>query len=374
MERRRFAQNTYPTDTRYFLNGAAVWTILPQQLSWTVEDLATESRISLTAPDTPANRVNANSLSTGPELILRVNPANMPVIGARYGRYDIDGPGANRRYTGYARWLYQLSEGEKISLNYEAMRVDFTPPVPSPNFLRQDQFLRYERVSPVGTLTLDGGTTHIQPYGGEDTTGGLARVAATYALTSESAVRVLLADQISDSATDLIRSVTAATSTTMPTTPQETAAAVPFAGSTVALGAVYHTQRGELTYLALSRGIGYTLQGYARRVDYINSNPNSDYRETGLKLTLTWTQADEMRIYSYMDYLKRTFPGPDERDTERNSALGATYRLTSDVFVTVEGGLIQRDSNIFPPVGFLDRRVMLLLGYSTGPLFAPIRR
>jgi len=105
VERRHFIRNTYQNDTAYFLNGAAVWTIAPQQLSWTVEDFAGESVVNLTAPDTPANRTRTNSLSTGPEFTFRVDPTSMPVIGARYGRYDIQGPGGNQRYTGYARWL-----------------------------------------------------------------------------------------------------------------------------------------------------------------------------------------------------------------------------------------------------------------------------
>ncbi len=34
VEKRDFVRNTYQNDTAYFLNGAAVWTIVPQQLSW----------------------------------------------------------------------------------------------------------------------------------------------------------------------------------------------------------------------------------------------------------------------------------------------------------------------------------------------------
>src|SRR5258708_1648126 len=210
VERRNFVRNTFRDDTGYFLNGAAVWTIAPQQLSWTVEDLATESLLDLTAPDTPANRTKTNSLSTGPEFTFRINPANIPMIGIRYGRYDLQGPGDNQRYTGYGRWLHQLSEPEKVSLNYEATRVDFAPPTLFPNFLRQDQFLRYERLSPLNSLILEGGTTHIQRDGGDQLNGRFARVAVLRALTSDSAVRLNLTDQISDAATDHIRGVASA--------------------------------------------------------------------------------------------------------------------------------------------------------------------
>jgi hypothetical protein len=371
VERRTFLRNTYQGNTLYFANGAAVWTIAPQQVSWTVEDVATQSLLSLTAPDTPANRVNTNALSTGPEFTFRVNPTNMPVIGARYARYDIQGPGDNQRYMGYARWLYRLSEPENLSLNYEVWRVDFTPPALYPNFLRREQFLRYERLSPPNSLIVEGGTTHIQRYGGEETNGRLARVTALRTLTSESALRLVLSDQISDSATDLLRSVTSATSTAVSGTPVAIATAAPLTGSTLTTGDVYRSQNGELTYVAQSGRTGYTLQGYARRVDY--TTLDQDYHETGGRLTLTWMQSGAVRIYANADYVKRTIPSLDERDTNRTSTLGVTYRLTPSLFVSAEGGRIERESNV-PLQSFLDRRVLLLLGYSTGPLYALSRR
>ncbi len=371
VEKRDFVRNTYQNDTAYFLNGVAVWAIAPQQLSWTVEDFATESLLNLTAPDTPANRTRANSLSTGPEFTFRVNPTNVPVIGARYGRYDVQGPGDNRRYMGYARWLHQLSEPEKLSLNYEATRVDFTPPALYPNFLRHDQFLRYERLSPPDSLIVEGGTTRVQRYGGEETHGRLARVAVLHALSSESAVRLVLADQISDSATDLIRGVTSVTSPTTIATPSEAAAAAPVTGSNVTTGDVYRSQRGEVTYIAQSGRTGYTLQGYARRVDY--ATLDQDYREAGGGLALTWNQTDAVRIYASANYLKRIFPSLDERDTDRTGILGTNYRLTRSLAASVEVRLMERESNV-PLASFLDRRVMLLLGYSTGPQYGAASR
>jgi hypothetical protein len=387
VERRDFARNTYQSDTAYFLNGAAVWTIAPQRLSWTVEDVATESLLSLAAPDTPANRTKTNSLSTGPEFTFWVNPTNMPAVGARYGRYDVEGTGDNQRYTGYARWVYRLSEPEKLSLNYEATRVDVKPPAPFPDSLRHEQFLHYEMLSPLNSLIVEGGTTHIQRYGGDQTNGRLARLAALHALTSEAAVRLNVSDQISDAATDLIRGVVSATSTLTPVTPTDSAAAVPLTGSNVVTGDVYRSRRGELIYIAQGRRIGYSVLGYARRVDYVKTVDQS-YRETGGNVSLTWTQTDAVRVYAYADYLKRTFPslarttpdpilGPnfEERDTYRTAALGVTYGLTPNLSISAEGKRLERDSNIdVPPQSYVDNRFMLLLGYSTGPRYSAISR
>jgi hypothetical protein len=386
VERRNYVRNTYKDDTIYFLHGLAVWAIVPQQLSWTVEDVATEGLLSLTVPDTPTNRVNTNSLSTGPQLTFRANPTNTPILGARYGRYDIEGPGDNQRYSGYAGWSSKFSELDTLSLNYVATRVNFKPPSLYTDFLRQDQFLRYERVSLPNSLVVEGrvsppppnslivevGTTRIQRNGGQETRGRLARVAALYALSSGSAVRLLLSDQISDSATDLIRGLPYAANTAMmPVIPAEAVAAVPLGGSNVATTDIYRSQRGELTYVMRSGHIEFSLQGYTRRVDYVTLD--QDYSEAGGGLTLTWIQSRTLRIYAAANYAKRTFPSLDERDTDRSSYLGVIYRLTPSLFVSAEGQRIERESNV-PLQNFLDTRVLLLLGYSTGSLYTPSRR
>src|SRR5439155_8913160 len=176
---------------------------------------------------------------------------------------------------------------------------------------------------------------------------------------------------ISDTATDLIRGVARVTSTMTPATPFESAAAVPLTGSNVATGDVYRSQRGELIYVAQGRRIEYGLQAYTRRVDFVTLD--EDYREAGGSLALTWIQTGSVRIYAYANYLKRTFPSLDERDTERTGTLGTTYRFTRTLSASVEGRLMERESNI-PLQSFLDRRVMLLLGYSTGPQYIATSR
>lgn len=373
VERRHYLRGTFQDDTRYFANGAALWTISPQQLSWAVEDVAADALLNPTAQDTPTNRTKTNFLSTGPEFTFRVNPADMPVLGARYGRYDIEGPGDNQRYSGYARWVHKLSELEKLSFNYETMRVDFAPPTSYPNFLRQDEYLRYERISALDGISVDGGVARTRLYGGESTTGRLVRVTASHTLNSESAIKLLLSDQISDSATDLIRNAVSATATGVPTAPVQPG------GPAVTTGDTYRSQGRELTYLYQNQGIAYTLLGFLRHVHYLNPTQitSQDRREAGGRFTLTWTQSGAMRVYAYTDFMKRTFPGLDERDIDRNSALGASYLLTPRVSFTSEIGRLARNStgnSTATSLGFVDTRAMLFLGYSTGPLYSTLPR
>jgi hypothetical protein len=82
-----------------------------------------------------------------------------------------------------------------------------------------------------------------------------------------------------------------------------------------------------------------------------------------------------MQFYALAAYTKRTFSPVDptspligRQDTDRGYSMGVTYRLNRNVTVTMEGGRIERKSTV-PLSSFVDNRVMLLLGYSSGALY-----
>jgi len=158
VEQRDYLRNTYRDDKAYFVNGVAIWAISPRQFTWSVEDLASQVRLDITTPETPNNRTNANSLSTGPDFLLRLDPANTAAIGARYRRFDIAGPGDNNGYSAYARLLHQASALTNLSLNYQAIRVNFQDPSSFNNFLREEWFLGFDTRLPLGGVGIEAGT------------------------------------------------------------------------------------------------------------------------------------------------------------------------------------------------------------------------
>ena len=367
VEKRRFLRNTYQDDTGFFLDSTAVWTISPRQFTWSFEDIFREAPISLSAPDTPTNRAKTNSLSTGPEFTFRVDPANMPIIGARYGRYHVQDAqvlGENERYVIYGRWVHQISAPTALSLNLMAARIYFDPPAFYTDVLREDLFFRYEVLLPFNRQTVDAGTTRIAQYGGQELSGRLFRYSAQVGLTSESALRAFLADQISDTYTDTIQGFTIST---MPDMRGEAAAAPVAVASVAAGGNVYHSQRGELTYANLGESFGYTLRGHLRRVDYV-SVPQ-DYDEKGGTFSVSWVFSRETQANAFTRYMRRSFQSSGELDADRSKGAGVTYRLGRAFTLTAEAGQAERQSNV-PGATYVDRRAMLLLGYSTGPLYS----
>ena len=366
VERRHFTRDTFPDDSGYFFDGTAVWTISPRQFIWSFEDVFQEVNLSLSSPDTPANRARTNSLSTGPEFTFTVNPTNTPVVGARYGRYDVQlGAGDNERNTIYARWLHLLAASTTLSLNVVGSRVYFAPPAPLYTDLsRSDLFFRYEFVTPVNRQTVDAGTSRVKQYEGQSLDGRLFRYTAELALTSESALRVFLADQFSDTYSD---TVVAFSIPTLPSIQGEATAAPLATANVAAAGDVYRSRRGELAYANRVESLGYTLQGYVRSVDF--ASVPQDYNEKGWRLSLSWLFSAEARPYAFAQYMGRRFSITGGQDTERRIGAGVSYRLSRSLTVTGEGGQEERQSNT-PDASYLDRRAMLLLGYSTGPLYS----
>jgi hypothetical protein len=357
VEQRDYLRNTYSDDKAYFVNGAAVWTISPRQFAWSVEDVARQVQLDITTPDTPSNRANANSLSTGPDFTFRPDPANTAAIGARYGRFDIAGPGDNNSYSAYARLLHQVSTLSKLSLNYEAIRVNFQDPSSFSNFLREQWFLGYETRLSLGSVGVEAGTARVTRDGAKELKGRLARLTLSHQLTSESSLQASLASQYSDTGSDLLGGLNATQSTGAFSTPS----------TLVVTEDVYYSKRGSLAYVNRSGSFAFALRGYARRDDYQQLN-NLDFDERGGRIECGWLDPGGARIGAYTEYLRRTFLNLDQVDTTRNIGITVNYSLTRNVNISVEGTRLEQSSTLSSN-NFVDLRVMLLLAYSSAPLY-----
>jgi hypothetical protein len=360
VEWRRYVHDTFDPSTAYYVNGAMIWTISPQQLFWSIDDLAREVRVNPNAPDIPSNRTNTNSLGTGPDYTVRPTPTDTAALGP-YGRFDTRrGLGCGRASA--ARWLRQLAAQQALSLNYEATRVYFPDPtVLYQRVLREDLYGRFDsRIAATNLITLDLGTTHVRREGAEEVNGRLARLTLTRRVTPASTVRLSLADQISDPYSDLIGDVVSATA------PTEGAPVTPYSGTILITSDMYRSKRGQISYANIDGRVRYLLRGFARTVDF-DQTP-SDQREHGGQVDWNWLYSNEAQVYAYAAYLKRTFLDIPQEDREKNFTVGVIYRVSRNVSITTEGGRIERESTV-PGLSFVDNRAILLLGYTTGPLY-----
>jgi hypothetical protein len=358
VEWRHFYRGTFSDDRTGYLDESAIWTLVPQRLTWILDDTFREVLFNVTAPDTPANRTKSNSLNTGPDLRFAVDPANALIFSGRYGRFDVkDSNGDNHRYSGIVRGLHAFSPQTSVSLNYEAAKVFFEPLAQIfPEVLIQNAFARFDTLNAGNGGTVDVGRSRVTRYTAEPLEGRLLRVSFIRALSRELEVRLAYADQISDTYSDQIKGIASSQA------PSD--AGVVGAGTTnFGTGDLYHTKRGELSVSSRAYVVDYTLVGYGRKVNFFTIDRN-DYDEIGGRIGGNWISGAR-RLQVYADYTKRDFFNLDRIDIMRNVGLGVDYRLSSNVTATLFGSIARQDSTV-PGNSFVDQRVMLAVGYSTG--------
>lgn len=361
VERRHFVRGTFSDDTTAYVDGAGLWTITPRRFTWLIEETFREVQLDLTTPDIPTNRAKSNSLNTGPNLTFALDSTNSVLVGGRYGRFDIQNSVSdNRRYGILVSGVHSLSPQSRISANYEAVRTFFEPEAtPFPKVLREDEYFRYERLYAGTGATIDLGSSRVTRYGGDPLVGNIVRASIIKALGPDTAVRALYADEISDTFSDLIRGVTQGSSPTDP-------GVVVLQGTSFATADLYHSQRAEIAYGSQGSRFQYTLFGSGRRVDF--QTLDEDYDERGGRITLNWILSGATRVGAYGDYTRRDYQSFFRQDKDRNYYLTGEFRVNRNVSVTLFGNIAQRDSTA-EGQSYVDRKIMVLLGYSTGTGF-----
>ena len=333
--------------------------ISPQLLSWTVEDSLRNVRLDITAVDSPANRTEVNSFRTGPDLNLRFSSTNSSAIGARLGKLDSETSGlSNDTLSAYVRWLHRMSEQSTLSLNYEAQRADLEDGSLIPSTFRADLYARFETRLLPNSFALDVGRTRVSRPGADDLNGHLVQLTAAHQFTPQSVLRISYVSRYSDTFSDMIQGLT------NPTVPGETAQVL---GVDVLSSDFYYSERGEIVYSSDDGRFIYGLRGYARQVDY--QALNLDFNELGTRIDWAWHYTGSTQIYATASYLKRDFQTFTQVDVDRNVALGARFAVNQNMSASVEAARTVHETTSALG-GFVNSRVMLILGYSSGPLYA----
>jgi len=364
VERRHFYGNSFNDDTIGFLDGAGVWTISPRQLTWTVEDTFRMVQHDLTAPDTPSNLTQSNTLSTGPDYTLSMSPTNSVVIGGRYGRFDIKNDNRDsQRRTGYLRGVHALSSQAKLSLNYEATQIYFEPgALAYSKISREDLYGRLENLSGANNTVVDLGTSRVTQYGDASAPSslgpsGFARLTVLEKLSSQSTLRFAYSHQVSDTFTDFLLGVAGSTA------PRDPPIALPIAPTFASID-LYRSQRSELAYANNDGRFGYTLQVYGRRVDFATQDQN-DFWERGGTFLWAWVFSGAVRFNASAFSNNRTYTSIDRQDIDRTYDAGGTYRVNANITARIYVARIERHSTV-PLNSYVDNRIVLTLGYVSG--------
>lgn len=369
-EYRDYHRDTLPNDTLFYVDSAALWTILPQRFTWTLQDRYDQVPRDASLAFTPANREAINVFSTGPDVQWNLTPINVIVLGARYGNTHFDERNDDHnRYTGILRWRYTHDQTTNTSLNFESQKIKHTTD-PSPpavvvpdDYGRDDLYVRFDRRNPSSRLVLDLGESRVDPSTTEELQKSLVRFNLAWNTTSTSALGLGFSREYLDIGSSLLATIAA------PSGPEPFAPA-PALPPDIAAGDVFYSERTQLFYRRDGE-IGTEVSVYQRDLDY--TTISQDRRETGGRVrlsyanspTLTTTVAGQRTDYEYRNIVRD--------DEETTYSILFSYRATPRVTVGLEGQRNTRDSSD-PQSEYTETRFLLGLTYNTNQQLTPVAR
>lgn len=366
IEYRSYANDTYRNETIGLLDLSMLWTLSPGRATWTIADALRQVTLDPAGPSTPANRAGANVLETGPDVFLRVNATNLISLGARYGNvYVGDTDLDNDRYGAIARWLYHSSPATQWSANVEHLAVEFDNEVANESFRRDDAFLSVESRQARSNYRIDAGTTRIDRDRSESIDGSLVRFVWRRQLTSASDTGLTLARGYQDVGGELLRYVT-------PPTTSGARPAPPPAVLDVITSAIYYSREADLYYNRQGNRTGWTVRAVTRRLDF-ESGGGEDREEAGGYLEIRYLYSATATAGAFMRYLEIEYPTSGRTDEETTAGIRFGYRATRSLTVGLEASRLERQSDD-PIREFVDKRALLTLAYTTGPLYTPTSR
>lgn len=195
-----YLDNTYDDELVGGLDGTAVFAVLPDRFTWTVEDNFGQSFINPQTIDTPDNRQNTNYFSTGPDLVFPLgNRTNLTVDG-RWSQtaYEEVSEFDSRRYSG-AIGLVRLLESGSVSLNGTNERVEYDQSSPASSYDAQSYYLGYTVEGLRTTLELQIGYSAVRDYF-DASNGRLLMIALVRRLSPRSTLSLDAGTDLTDSA------------------------------------------------------------------------------------------------------------------------------------------------------------------------------
>ena len=140
-----FLQHAYGSEVLGYLSGALRYALVPEHLTWTLQDNWGQAQLNPFQSLVPTNQENVNYLSTGPDWYARLGGTNFLDVGARYSRADYQTtPINNDRVLGSVQLGHEISALSSLSLNASIERVLYQNTVLNLDYDLGNAYIRYE--------------------------------------------------------------------------------------------------------------------------------------------------------------------------------------------------------------------------------------
>ncbi len=196
-----FLQGTYSHELIGRLDGVARFALIPEKISWVLQEDFGQAQVDPFTPVTPTNRENVNYVSTGPDLDLRLGSLGFVDVTARYARTQYQtSPFDSNRFTGSIAVGRALSAGSTIALAGSTERVLFANTVENTDFDRSSIYGRYEAQGARTELRVNLGATKVD-QGNESITGPFVKLQLSRKISSAAKLTFTAGRNLIDAAT-----------------------------------------------------------------------------------------------------------------------------------------------------------------------------
>jgi hypothetical protein len=367
-----YLSGTYGSNWLGNFRGLASYAFIPESFSWVAEDAFGQVNANPLLPTTPANRINGNFFSTGPDGYLRFSSDLGLTLGARYARSNFESnPYAqvdDQRLTGNLGLVKHLSQLTAISLNATASRVEYQVPG-HPGFDQAEFFGRYESRSARSGLTLDAGTSKLRDsVTGSDVQDPVVRLSVFHRLTPSWNVNLSAGQQYQNTATALQSAVNSTQVVNGQVSPPSTRGPPTGAGGPTAdvllSQSPYQSQYLTLAFDFVRPRTTFDLHGRFERQRYQFAEAGSDRDLRGGGARFSRQLRPALSFYASADYESRAPLAGQPGDRTKYADIGLQWRLGSMLSATAAYHFEDRktDSSGYP---YIVNR--LYLGVAYGP-------
>ncbi|MCK7593991.1 hypothetical protein [Pseudomarimonas salicorniae] len=360
LEKRFYDRSGFEDETLARVGLRGNWKILDQRLGFAFEDSLSDQPVNSFLAESPDNRQRVHVWTAGPTLTLRPTPRARLAVELRTGGSDAE---RNREFDATrsslaARALFELDPLSTLSAHAEAGDVDFDLATgATPDYRRQNLFVRYDRRLEGGDWSLDAGWTGLRFDARVDRPARridepLLRARAGFELRPRTRLDARLQRQVSDAAQDVLDAA--------PTPEQfEQPIAAADLRTTVVSSEVFIEQGGSLALTHGGDTWNFALVGYLREQRY-ESSESLDQDLEGLSVALARQVRARHRLGAFAAREDRGFLSSTRDDQDLRYGLTWTWQRTRRLAIGLELSRSERDSTD-PTQRFDDDRALLTL-------------
>lgn len=352
-EYRNYQNGVFKDELLFNLNGDLNVTLIPNRFEWVVRDYFRQGAPNRRLPDTPSNRINVNTFSTGPDLKFRFGSVDSILASARYSdHYFEDNLSDSERQLVSIKWMHQLINRGVVSATISAQNVDFTESVANDDFTRNEIYASYITTQGHNEIQLDIGSTIIDRDVGKDINGFLGRLNWIRQLGENAAFELAAYAQYTDSGLNLLN---AGSATTLTTT----------LGNEQLSTGLFYDESLKATYRRGRMGNSYAIGTFLRKEDY-ETLTTLDRGSYGVLLNGERALMARVIGNAHASYTQYDFDVSNETQKVLEVGAGIDYRLSRHLNMTFDITRRSRDSNI-AGFDYDENRALLTLYYGADP-------